>query len=219
MHDWLHENTKARQGGAFGVPHLENGFGTQIEVVYRVFYPVRREEPDMMRRVLVLGVPLALAGVWAVAQSQQPPRRPQPAQQQTPQTQRAQPRTPQSQPQRSDPTQRQETARPQDAIQDAQTPRDVERTRPEQRLTEHDRSDRFKAGQAPPSSPVLADQPDQGRMLGFDFARDPLGALKPGQTFEETMRADVAAKPDIMAKQKELLASRYNLEPRLDTAR
>ena len=55
-------------------------------------------------------------------------------------------------------------------------------------------------------------------MLGFDFYRDPLGAMKPGMTFEEIYKADVAAKPKVMATQRKLLESRYDLEPKLDPA-
>ena len=65
--------------------------------------------------------------------------------------------------------------------------------RPEQRQTEHDRSTLFSA--PAPSSPVLDQQPDKGRETGFDFARDPLNAKRPMQTFEEVMKADVAEKP------------------------
>ena len=53
-------------------------------------------------------------------------------------------------------------------------------------------------------------------MTGFDFYRDPLGAMKPGTTFEEIYKAAVANKPAVMARQRKLLESRYNLEPRLD---
>ena len=34
---------------------------------------------------------------------------------------------------------------------------------------------------------ALKDQPQQGRITGFDFYRDPLDAKKPFQTFDETM--------------------------------
>ena len=53
-------------------------------------------------------------------------------------------------------------------------------------------------------------------MTGFDFSRDPFGAKKPMQTFEETMKADIDAKPGVMAAQRKLLESRYNLTPRQD---
>jgi cytochrome c peroxidase len=54
-------------------------------------------------------------------------------------------------------------------------------------------------------------------MNGFDFYRDPLGAMKPGMTFEEVYKAAVTAKPKVMATQRKLLEARYDLEPRLDT--
>jgi hypothetical protein len=48
-------------------------------------------------------------------------------------------------------------------------------------------------------------------MAGFDFARDPLGSLKPKMLPEEIMKADIAAKPQVMAQHKQLLDSRYDL--------
>jgi hypothetical protein len=106
--------------------------------------------------------------------------------------------------------------RPRDAIADAQTPRDAPASRPEQRKTAHDLSDIFTPGRAMPTSGALADQPEHGGMTGFDFYRDPLGAMRPGTTFEEIYRAGVASKPEVQARQRRLLESRYNLEPRLD---
>ena len=47
-----------------------------------------------------------------------------------------------------------------DAVQEAQTPRVAPQERPEQQCSAHDRSDRFQATQALPSSPAFADQPD-----------------------------------------------------------
>jgi len=103
----------------------------------------------------------------------------------------------------SDPTGGQTpTPPPRDAVQEVQQPRPVPETRPEQRKTEHDRSSVFDRATPAPSSPALSSQPDGGRMQGFDFARDPLGAKKPMQSFEETMREDVAAKPGVMATQR-----------------
>jgi cytochrome c peroxidase len=103
-----------------------------------------------------------------------------------------------------------------DAVQEAQTPRDVPQTRPEQQLSDHDKSDIFTAGKAVPLTPALADQPDQGKVTGFDFYRDPLNAKKPGQTPDEIMKADIADKPKVMEQQRKLLESRYDLTPRLD---
>jgi len=106
--------------------------------------------------------------------------------------------------------------RPRDAIAEAQTPRDAPAERPEQRKTAHDLSDIFTPSKATPSSEALSDQPEQGGMTGFDFYRDPLGATHPGMTFEEIYKAAVANKPTVLARQRKLLESRYNLEPRLD---
>ncbi len=106
--------------------------------------------------------------------------------------------------------------RPHDAIAEAQTPKEVPVERPEQKKTAHDLSDIFTPKRALPSSEALVNQTDKGRYLGFDAYRDPLGAMKPGTTFEELYRAAVAAKPKVMATQRKLLESRYNLKPKLD---
>lgn len=103
-----------------------------------------------------------------------------------------------------------------DAVAEAQTPRQVRVTRPEQRTTAHDQSAAFGPTNASPSSPAFKNQPEDGRVTGFDFFRDGLNAKKPMQTFEETMRADVAARPKVMQTQRALLESRYVLTPRLD---
>src|SRR5713226_10572369 len=105
---------------------------------------------------------------------------------------------------------------PPDAVADAQTPRKVADERPEQKKTAHDLSDIFAPSKALPITAALVDQTDQGQMLGFDFYRDPLGAKKPGTTFQDIYKAGVAAKPKVMATQRKLLESRYNLEPKLD---
>jgi cytochrome c peroxidase len=106
--------------------------------------------------------------------------------------------------------------RSQDAIVNAQTPQPVPSERPEQKKTAHDLSDIFAPSKALPSTTALSDQPEQGGMSGFDFYRDPLGASKPGMTFEEIFNSAVAAKPAVLARQRKLLETRYNLEPRLD---
>ena len=104
-----------------------------------------------------------------------------------------------------------------DAVQEAQIPRTVPVERPEQQKSTHDRADLFLAPQAVPSSQALAGQPEEGKVLGFDFYRDPLNAKQPMQTFDEVMQADVAAKPQVMATQRQLLERRYNVQPQLDT--
>ena len=107
---------------------------------------------------------------------------------------------------------------PSDAIAQAQTPKEAPMERPEQKKTAHDLSDVFNPSNALPTSEALIDQQDRGQMLGFDFYRDPLGAMKPGMTFEDFFKAGVANKPKVMATQRKLLESRYNLEPKLDPA-
>jgi cytochrome c peroxidase len=106
--------------------------------------------------------------------------------------------------------------RPRDAIAEAQTSKEVPAERPEQRKTAHDLSDIFAPSKAAPSSEALTDQPEHGGTNGFDLYRDPAGAMKPGTTFEENFKAAVANKPTVLARQRRLLESRYNLEPRLD---
>lgn len=103
-----------------------------------------------------------------------------------------------------------------DAVQEAQTPREVQVRRVEQNKNEHDRSDVFTAENAPAENAALAGQPDQGRIEGFDFYRDPLNAKAPKTPAEQIVQEDIAAKPDVMAKHLELLQARYHLEPRLD---
>lgn len=111
---------------------------------------------------------------------------------------------------------RQQPATLGDAVQDAQTPREVPRERPEQQLTEHDRSDVFKPNQPAPITDALESQPQQGRITGFDFYRDPLNAPEPMTTFDEIMKKESAAKAQVTADQQKLLESRYVLEPQLD---
>ena len=87
-------------------------------------------------------------------------------------------------------------ARPRDPAAEAKAVRAVPAERPEQQLTEHDRSDAFDPTKPAPISPALQDQPKQGRITGFDFARDPLNADKPFTTFEEVMEKESAAEAD-----------------------
>jgi len=101
---------------------------------------------------------------------------------------------------------------PVDAIQSAQAPTAVPGERPEQKKTQHDKDVSEKP--AASSSPALKDQPEAGKIEGFDFVRDPLNAKKPKTTFDELMAADIDAKPGVMAAQQALLESRYDLTPR-----
>jgi cytochrome c peroxidase len=106
--------------------------------------------------------------------------------------------------------------KPHDAVAEAETPKPVANNRPESQKSDHDRSDIFRATSAQPASNALGSQPDQGKVLGFEFYRDPLDAKQPMQTFEEIMQADRAAKPKVTSAQRQLLESRYDLNPRLD---
>ncbi|HEY8160398.1 MAG TPA: cytochrome B6 [Methylobacter sp.] len=105
-----------------------------------------------------------------------------------------------------------------DAIADAQTPKTVRSDRPEQKKTDHDRSDIFYAPKALSSSPVLKDQPKEGKVSGFDFFRDPLGADQPYQKTEDSMKKEIAGKAQAMDAQKKMLEQRYNLSAKLDPA-
>ena len=105
---------------------------------------------------------------------------------------------------------------PSDAIAQAQTSKEAPMERPEQKKTAHDLSDVFNPSNVVPSSEALTNQTDRGQMNGFDFYRDLLGATRPGMTFDDLYSASVANKPQVMATQRRLLESRYNLEPRLD---
>ena len=107
--------------------------------------------------------------------------------------------------------------RPRDAIADAQTSKEVPAERPEQKKTTHDLSDVFSPSKATPTTRALAKQTDQGQFLGFDLYKDPVGAMKPGMTFDEVYKALVAAKPKVMETQQKLLVGCYNLEPRPDS--
>jgi cytochrome c peroxidase len=107
---------------------------------------------------------------------------------------------------------------PHDAVVDAQTPREMPIERPEQKKTEHDLSDIFSPSKALPITGAVTNQADQGQFLGFDLYKDPVGAMKPGMTFDDVYKALVAAKPTVTSTQRKLLESRYNLEAKLDPA-
>lgn len=107
-------------------------------------------------------------------------------------------------------------ARPTDAVQDFQTPQPMPMDRPEMKKNDHDQGTNFTADAAPASSSALEQQPDKGRVTGFEFYRDPLNAKRPGQTAEEIMAQDIADKPKVMAAQQKLLESRYDLKPKFD---
>jgi cytochrome c peroxidase len=107
--------------------------------------------------------------------------------------------------------QRASSAPVRDAVAEAQAPPAGAPTPAQQ-----DKDERFDAGKAEQSSSVLETQPDKGQATGFDFYRDPLNAKRPMQSFDETMKADVADKPKVMAAQRKLLETRYVLAPKLD---
>jgi cytochrome c peroxidase len=110
----------------------------------------------------------------------------------------------------------QPTPPPRDAVMEAQQPSPPRSKRPEQTKTEHDRSTIFDAPAAEPASPVFARQPKEGKITGFDFYRDPLGADKPFENPDEIAKKLMANKTNVMQAQRTLLQQRYNLEPKLD---
>ena len=107
-------------------------------------------------------------------------------------------------------------ALPHDPAAEALRVKQLPTDRPEARLTEHDKSGAFDPTKPAPLTPALKDQPNQGRILGFDFARDPLGAPKPFTTFDEVMKKESAAKPKVMDAHRKFLESRYDLTPKRD---
>ncbi|MCC6493878.1 MAG: cytochrome B6 [Pirellulales bacterium] len=105
-------------------------------------------------------------------------------------------------------------APPADAVADAQR---APQTAGRQLAAPPQSSEHAAAGKpAMPITAALNNQPEQGKITGFDFYIDPLNAKQPGQAFEEIMKADVEAKPGVMQLQQQLLESRYDLKPRLD---
>jgi len=105
---------------------------------------------------------------------------------------------------------------PADPAAEAVARREVKIERPEQRLTEHDRSDRFDPTRPAPLTAALKDQPKQGRITGFDFARDPLNADKPFTTLAEVKQKESKARPEVTSAQRKLLEARYDLKAKLD---
>jgi cytochrome c peroxidase len=104
-----------------------------------------------------------------------------------------------------------------DPAAEAVAVRNVPSNRPEQKITEHDRSPVFDITKPAPITMDLKNQAKAGRITGFDFARDPLNSDKPFTMFEEVMKKESAAKTQVMAAQRKLLETRYNLDPRLDS--
>jgi hypothetical protein len=95
-----------------------------------------------------------------------------------------------------------------DAVQDAQAPRAVPGERPEQQQTKHDQSDLFDPRRPAPLSPAFKDQPKEGRITGFDFARDPLNADEPFQTLTAIMKKEKEGRPKVAQAQRKLLENR-----------
>ncbi len=105
---------------------------------------------------------------------------------------------------------------PHDAVAQFQVGAMATNDKPEAQKNAHDRSDVFDPTKYSPSSVAFKNQPQRGQQLGFDFGRDPLGAMKPLQMLPEIMRKDMDEKPGVMETQRKLLESRYNLVPKFD---
>lgn len=112
--------------------------------------------------------------------------------------------------------QKKQAGQPHDPAAEAVRVVPVPASRPEQKLTKHDQSDVFDPSKPAPLTPALKGQPKEGRITGFDFARDPLNAPKPFTTFNEVMGKESADRPNVTAAQKKLLETRYDLTPKLD---
>lgn len=106
--------------------------------------------------------------------------------------------------------------RPRDTAAEAQRTVATPVERPEQSINEHDRSPAFAPHSPAPLTSDFADQPNAGRLTGFDFARDPLNAPKPFTTFDEVRTKESAARGQVMAAHRALLEARYDLTPRFD---
>src|SRR5215469_9700581 len=99
-----------------------------------------------------------------------------------------------------------------DAIVRAQEPTPIQTKRPEQQKTAHDNSSVFDELHAMASSPAFRNQPGEGKVSGFDFYRDPLNSSHPYENPDAIMQRLSAQKPSVMAIQRKLLESRYDLQ-------
>jgi cytochrome c peroxidase len=88
--------------------------------------------------------------------------------------------------------------------------------RPEQKLTEHDKSDKFDWKKPAHLNAAIKEQPMEGRIQGFEFSRDPLNAPKPFTTFDEVMKKESAEKPNVMNAHRKFLEARFDLAPKHD---
>jgi hypothetical protein len=105
---------------------------------------------------------------------------------------------------------------PPDAVAQAQQPSPAPPSRPEQNKNSHDTGHEFSPTQASASSPALKTQPKEGKNNGIEYFRDPVGADRPLQDPNEIMQALAAGKNGVMAAQRRLLETRYDLQPRPD---
>ena len=105
-----------------------------------------------------------------------------------------------------------------DAVDQAQRSQAPPVTRPEQNRTPHDQSTTFEAENAKPASDATNDQPNKGRITGFDFFRDPLNSDRPNIDPSEIVKKESANKLNVMNAHRQVLERRYNLQPKTDTA-
>ena len=108
-------------------------------------------------------------------------------------------------------------AAPRDAVAEAQTSRDVQAERPEQKKSEHDRSDIFTRRRKQ-SLPLLPSKisPTKGESLASIFTATRSAPRSRWRHSRLSRRPTSPTKPKVMADQRKLLESRYNLEPKLD---
>ena len=103
-----------------------------------------------------------------------------------------------------------------DAVEEAQAPARKGAERIESSKNEHDVLIATNSDQPAPISRRLKQQPNNGEQRGFDFGRDANGSDKPKTKFADVMAKESAARAEVMAAQREYLAARYNLNPKLD---
>jgi len=116
--------------------------------------------------------------------------------------------------QSQEPRAKQDKAR--DPAGEVTSPAKADGDRPELKQSAHDKSDVFDPQTAMPINPALKGQPKEGKLSGFDFARDPLNSERPMTPFAEVMKKESEQKPKVMDGQRALLAKRYNLTPKRD---
>ena len=110
-------------------------------------------------------------------------------------------------------------AQPPDAVAAAQTSGAVPVTRPEQHKSAHDTSNLFEARHAEPSSPVLASHRAGRHARVRLLSRSARLDAPDDDASTSDQKPTSRAKPGVMAAQRKLLESRYDLTPRTRSER